>query len=41
MRVPPIGRDNEILLSWLGDESLHGLGAVYDVWGLLVPYHLA
>jgi hypothetical protein len=29
VRVPPIGRDKEILLSWLGD-TLNGLGGVYE-----------
>jgi hypothetical protein len=30
VRVPPVGRDKEALLSWLGDDSSHGLGAVYE-----------
>ena len=30
VRVPPVGRDKEILLPWLGDDNLHGLGAVYE-----------
>ena len=30
VRVAPMGRDKEVLLSWLRDDSLHGLGAVYE-----------
>jgi hypothetical protein len=30
VRVPPVGRDNEILLSWLGGDSLHGLSPGYS-----------
>ena len=30
VRVPPVGRDKEIPLSWLGHDNLHGLGAVYE-----------
>jgi hypothetical protein len=30
VRVPPIGRDKEILLSWLGGDNPHGLGGVYE-----------
>jgi hypothetical protein len=30
VRVPPVGRDKEILLSWLGHYNLDGLGAVYE-----------
>lgn len=30
VRVPPIGRDKEVLLSWLGDTNVYGLGAVYE-----------
>jgi hypothetical protein len=30
VRVAPMGRDKEVVLSWLRDDSLHGLGAVYE-----------
>src|SRR5262245_54533050 len=30
VRVPPLARDKEIVLSWLGHDNLHGLGAVYE-----------
>jgi hypothetical protein len=30
VRVPPIARDKEVVLSWLGHDNLHGLGAVYE-----------
>lgn len=30
VRVPPVGRDEEVVLSWLEDDNLHGLGAVYE-----------
>jgi hypothetical protein len=30
VRVPPVGRDKEVLLSWLGEDSMYGLGAVYE-----------
>jgi hypothetical protein len=30
VRVPPIGKDNEILLKWLDHDNQHGLGAVYE-----------
>jgi hypothetical protein len=30
VRVPPIARDNESVLAWLGHDNLHGLGAVYE-----------
>jgi hypothetical protein len=30
VRVPPLGRDSEIILSWVGHDNLHGLGAVYE-----------
>jgi hypothetical protein len=30
VRVPPIARDKEVVLSWLGHDNLHALGAVYE-----------
>jgi len=30
VRVPPLGWDNEMPLSWLGDDGQQGLGAVYE-----------
>jgi len=30
VRVPPLSRDAEFLLEWLGHDNAHGLGATYD-----------
>ncbi|TLP52405.1 hypothetical protein [Microbispora triticiradicis] len=30
VRIPPLGRDGKIALSWLAHDNLHGLGAVYE-----------
>ncbi|MFE3258547.1 hypothetical protein [Nocardia sp. NPDC059229] len=30
VRVPPIARDKQAVLSWLGHDNDHGLGAVYE-----------
>ncbi len=30
VRLPPMSRDSELLLEWLGHEGSHGLGATYD-----------
>lgn len=30
VRVPPLGRDSELLLKWLGHQGDFGLGALYD-----------
>ena len=30
VRVPPLSRDGELLLDWLGHYGGHGLGATYD-----------
>ena len=30
VRVPPLGKDGEMLLGWLGHEGEHGLGATYE-----------
>jgi hypothetical protein len=29
-RVPPIGRDHELALAWIGHDNQHGLGASYS-----------
>ena len=30
VRIPPLGRDKETVLSWLNHDNIHGLGAVYE-----------
>jgi hypothetical protein len=34
-RVPPMGRDHELVLEWIGHDNEHGLGATYSdfLWG--------
>jgi hypothetical protein len=29
-RVPPMGRDHELVLEWIGHDNEHGLGATYS-----------
>jgi hypothetical protein len=29
-RVPPLGRDHELILRWIGHDNDHGLGATYS-----------